>query len=108
MEYRILAKDEIIEAGDEVDSSTGWNDNPVWVPATTCIGEPAPDPSYPAHRVYRRPAVTSVVVRTALAPSAQPLIAATKSERDSLPEAQSTGGNATIAGKSAQQPGETT
>ena len=53
--YRILEAGEIIRAGDEADSSAGWNDEAKWVPAT-CIGEPAPDPAYPAHRRYRRPA----------------------------------------------------
>ena len=44
-EYRILEKDEIIKEGDE--------DDAVWVPAKN-IGEPAPDPRFPAHRIYRR------------------------------------------------------
>jgi hypothetical protein len=53
--YRMLKKGEIIQAGDEVDAcADGWRDDPVWKPAR-CIGEPAPDPSYPSHRVYRRP-----------------------------------------------------
>lgn len=57
-EYRELKKGEIIQEGDEVDSSAGWNDEPRWVPARA-IGEKAPDPSYPAHRIYRRKVVTA-------------------------------------------------
>jgi hypothetical protein len=46
-EYRILEKDEAIMAGDE------WMDDPVWH-RTIRVGERAPDPQYPAHRIYRR------------------------------------------------------
>jgi hypothetical protein len=48
--YRPLATGEIIEAGDEclTDSHLGWH------PAKHCIGEPAPDPAYTSHRMYRR------------------------------------------------------
>lgn len=56
--YRMLEYNEIIQAGDEVDSSAGWNDAPAWLPAR-CIGEPAPDPAYPAHRRYRRRLTTT-------------------------------------------------
>jgi len=53
-EYRFLKKDEIIQEGDEVDAcGDGWRDDPKWEPAT-CIGQPAPDPAYPSHRIYRR------------------------------------------------------
>lgn len=53
-EYRILEKDEIIQEGDEIDRCADpWRDPPKWEPAGN-IGEPAPDPKYPAHRVYRR------------------------------------------------------
>ena len=53
--YRRLNKGEIIQAGDEVDAcNDGWRDEPDWQPAK-CIGQPAPDPQYPSHRVYRRP-----------------------------------------------------
>ncbi len=53
-EYRTLHKGETIKEGDEVDaSSDGWHDNPLWKP-TNCVGDQAPDPSYPAHRIYRR------------------------------------------------------
>lgn len=50
--YRILESGETIREGDEVDESS-WRDFPVWKPAN-CIGEPAPCPKYPGHRVYRR------------------------------------------------------
>ncbi len=52
--YRILDKGDIIQAGDEVDGCADpWHDEPHWVPASR-IGEPAPDPAYPAHSIYRR------------------------------------------------------
>jgi hypothetical protein len=52
--WRDLRKGEIIEAGDWVDAcNDGWRDPPKWKPAN-CVGEPAPDPQYPAHRNYRR------------------------------------------------------
>lgn len=54
-EYRRLKYGEIIQEGDEIDSCRdGWRDVPIWVPVTTCIGEPAPDPQFPSHRQYRR------------------------------------------------------
>jgi hypothetical protein len=53
-EYYYLKKGDIIKEGDEVDMcSDGWRDDPKWV-KTTCIGEKAPDPSFPSHRRYRR------------------------------------------------------
>lgn len=53
-EYRILEKGEIIQEGDEIDSSPdGWRDDPAWKPAN-CVGDPAPNPQYPSHRIYRR------------------------------------------------------
>ena len=53
--YRHLKKGEIIQEGDEIDRCVdAWRDDPVWEPAGN-IGEPAPDPQYPAHRQYRRP-----------------------------------------------------
>lgn len=57
--YRILQKGEIISSMDEVDSiPDGWWGEPKWVSvAEHCserIGQPAPDPSYPAHAIYRR------------------------------------------------------
>jgi hypothetical protein len=52
--FRMLKEGEIIQAGDEVDASNdGWRDEPVWKLAT-CIGDKAPDPHYPSHRIYRR------------------------------------------------------
>lgn len=65
MEYRILNKGEIIQEGDEYDNCRdAWRDDAVWVPARN-IGEPAPDPSFPSHRQYRRP----IDVRLALGTS---------------------------------------
>lgn len=52
--YYYLQKDEIIQEGDECDVAASWNAPPKWVPAGHTVGRPAPDPSYPAHRVYRR------------------------------------------------------
>ena len=53
-EWRILKKGEIIQEGDEVDGcNDGWRDEPVWTP-TKDVGKLAPDPQYPAHRIYRR------------------------------------------------------
>lgn len=56
-EYRILEEGEIIQEGDEVEVSEKWNDEFRWVPAKQ-IGKPAPNPHYPAHRVYRRRVTT--------------------------------------------------
>ena len=53
-DYRILKKGEIIQEGDETDRCVDpWRDDSVWGP-TENIGQPAPDPQYPSHRVYRR------------------------------------------------------
>ena len=53
--YRRLNMGELIEAGDEIDAcANAWHDDAKWVPVTSCIGEPAPDPQYPSHRQYRR------------------------------------------------------
>lgn len=49
--YRPLKKGEIIEHGDEV----LYSDKLGWVKDSTCIGTPAPDPNFIAHRLYRRP-----------------------------------------------------
>lgn len=56
MQYRRLEKGEIIQAGDEIDRcADAWRDEPKWEPVhPSNIGEPAPDPQYPAHRQYRR------------------------------------------------------
>jgi hypothetical protein len=51
--YRALRAGEIIQKGDEVYDCHGWKDYGVWRPAKA-IGSPAPDPLYPAHRMYRR------------------------------------------------------
>ena len=52
--YRRLEMGEIIQEGDEYDNCNNpWHDDAVWVPAT-CIGKPAPNPQYVAHRQYRR------------------------------------------------------
>ena len=53
--YRMLKEGEIIQNGDEVDNcADGWKDQPKWQLAQTCIGQPAPSPLYPSHRLYRR------------------------------------------------------
>ncbi len=52
--YYYLKKGEIIQEGDEVEMSNKYNDPAKWVKAENCIGEPAPDPQYMAHRIYRR------------------------------------------------------
>jgi hypothetical protein len=53
--YRRLNYGEIIEKGDEVDACVdGWRDSPKWVPAGNTVGQTAPDPNYPSHRIYRR------------------------------------------------------
>lgn len=48
--YRMLEEGEIIQIGDEVltDSHLGWQ------AAKHAIGQPAPNPYYTAHRMYRR------------------------------------------------------
>ena len=52
--WRNLNKGEIIEKKDWVDAAPdGWRDDPIWKPAT-CVGQSAPDPLKPAHRIYRR------------------------------------------------------
>ncbi len=52
--YRYLEKDEIIQDGDEVDNCNNpMKDDPIWE-KTTCVGEKAPDPQYPSHRIFRR------------------------------------------------------
>ena len=53
--YRRLEAGEIIKGGDEVDvCRDGWRDPPKWEPVKHRIGQPAPDPSLPAHSVFRR------------------------------------------------------
>ena len=60
-QYRYLKKDEVIQAGDETDSSAdGYNDSPVWVTVHPGnVGGLAPDPQYSSHRQYRRPTPTT-------------------------------------------------
>jgi hypothetical protein len=48
--FRQLREGEAIQLGDEVQRDDGTFDL-----AVRCIGEPAPDPCYSSHRVYRRP-----------------------------------------------------
>lgn len=55
VDYVYLKKGDIIMPGDEVEVSNSFNDPPRWVRATNEIGSTAPDPSFPAHRIYRRP-----------------------------------------------------
>lgn len=52
--YYYLKHGEIIQEGDECEVSAKWNDPPKWVIAEHTVGQPAPDPQYPAHRIYRR------------------------------------------------------
>lgn len=55
MKYRRLEAREIIQPGDEMDASPdGWKGDPKWVPAVHSVGDAAPDPSFPAHRIFRR------------------------------------------------------
>jgi hypothetical protein len=57
IKWRQLLYGETIQKGDWVDAAPdGWRDDPKWQPTEKRhIGKPAPDPRYPAHRVYRRP-----------------------------------------------------
>ena len=53
--YYYLKKGEIIQEGDECGTMQKYNDEDyTWVKETRCVGEPAPDPQYMAHRKYRR------------------------------------------------------
>ena len=47
--YRRLAEGETIRATDDVQ-----NDDGTWRRAQYAIGEPAPNPNFTSHRVYRR------------------------------------------------------
>ena len=50
MRYRPLREGEIIRKTDEVQ-----NDDCTWQRTNLqCVGQPAPDPNYTSHRVYRR------------------------------------------------------
>lgn len=67
-EYRILEEGEIVQEGDEVDAAPGWNDKSRWEPAGITVGKPAPNPNYPAHRIYRRriPAQSDILIARAM------------------------------------------
>lgn len=54
--YYYLQKGDIIQPGDESDNvNDGWRDDPRWKEYTgPRIGRPAPDPTYPAHTLFRR------------------------------------------------------
>lgn len=58
--YRQLEKGETIQAGDETDRCNDpWRDDAKWEPVhPSSIGEAAPDPAFPSHRIFRRPVVT--------------------------------------------------
>lgn len=49
MRYRHLREGEIIRETDEVQ-----NDDGSWRKGCRCVGQPAPNPNYTSHRVYRR------------------------------------------------------
>ena len=54
-EYYHLKKGEIIREGDECGTMQKYNDDDyTWSKDVNCIGQPAPDPKYMAHRQYRR------------------------------------------------------
>ena len=52
--YYYLKFGEIIREGDECEMSANYNDPAKWVPADNTVGQAAPDPRFPAHRIYRR------------------------------------------------------
>lgn len=54
--YRILEKGETIQTGDETDRCNDpWRDAAKWEPVhPATIGEAAPDPAFPSHRIFRR------------------------------------------------------
>lgn len=54
--WRYLEAGELIQAGDETDRSVdSWKDWPKWEPVhPKDIGQPAPDPRFVAHRIFRR------------------------------------------------------
>lgn len=53
-EYYYLKHGEVVKDGDEVEMSNSWKDPAKWVRVVASVGETAPDPSFPAHRKYRR------------------------------------------------------
>jgi len=54
--WRLLKKGEIIQLGDETDRCANpWKDDAKWEPVSELsVGQEAPDPSYPSHRIFRR------------------------------------------------------
>ncbi len=50
---RFLSAGEIIQEGDEVDASNGWEDPPWWIKSVN-VGKAVPDPRYISHAIYRR------------------------------------------------------
>ena len=52
-EYYYLKAGELVKDGDEV-LLGGWNELEQWQSAKGGVGHPAPDPSFPAHCIYRR------------------------------------------------------
>lgn len=50
MRYRPLREGEIVLTTDEVQEDDGS-----WRAGCRCSGQPAPNPNYTSHRVYRRP-----------------------------------------------------
>lgn len=52
--YYKLKKGELIKEGDECEVSNKYSDPPKWVDAGHTVGSFAPDPSFMAHRIYRR------------------------------------------------------
>lgn len=53
-EYYYLKHGDLIKDGDEVEMSNSFKDPEKWVKAVLSVGQTAPDPSFPAHRKYRR------------------------------------------------------
>lgn len=49
MRYRPLREGEIILPTDDVQ-----NDDGTWIKGCRCAGQPAPNPNFTSHRVYRR------------------------------------------------------
>ena len=56
--YRPLRGGEIIQVGDEYDGCNDpWRDDAKWMlvtEASSRVGQPAPDPRFPAHTRFRR------------------------------------------------------
>lgn len=61
VEYRMLEKGEVVQAGDEYDKCVNpLMDDPVWVPARHSIGTIVSDPAYISHGRFRRRVERSV------------------------------------------------